>query len=41
MYLIVEKSIKEGISHIAKLCSKANNKYMKSFDDSKPRKYIT
>ena len=29
-----------GISYIAKIFSKANNKYMKSYDDSKPSKYI-
>ena len=30
-----------GISYIAKRYSKANNKYMKSYDDdSKPGKYI-
>ena len=30
-----------GISYIAKRYSKANNKYMKSYDNSKPSKYIT
>ena len=28
-----------SISYIAKRYSKANNKYMKSYDDSKPGKY--
>ena len=28
-------------SYIAKRHSKANNKYMKSYDDSKPNKYVT
>ena len=30
-----------GISYIAKRFSKANNKYMKSYDNSKSSKYIT
>ena len=29
-----------GISYIAKRFSKANNKYMKCYDDSKSSKYI-
>ena len=29
-----------GISYIAKSYSKANNRYMKSFDNNKPSKYI-
>ena len=29
-----------GISYIAKRFRKANNKYMKSYDDSKPSKYM-
>ena len=29
-----------GVSYIAKRYSKANNKYMKSYDYSKPSKYI-
>ena len=29
-----------GISYISKRYSKANNKYMKLYDDSKPSKYI-
>ena len=40
MYLFVEKEMREGIFYIAKRFSKANNKYMKSYDDSKPSKYI-
>ena len=42
MYLFVEKGMRGGISYTAKSYSKANNKYMKSYDDSKrkPRKYI-
>ena len=30
-----------GISYIAKRFSKANNKYMKSFNNNLPMKYIT
>ena len=41
MYLLVEKEMREGISYIAKRFSKANNKYMKSYDNSKTSKYIT
>ena len=41
MYLLIEKGIGEGISYIAKRFSKSNNKYMQSYDDKKPSKYIT
>ena len=40
MSLCVEKEMRGGISYIAKRFSKSNNKYMKSYDDSKPSKYI-
>ena len=40
MYLFVEKEIRGGISNIFKRFSKANNKYMKSYDDSKLSNYI-
>ena len=40
MFLFVEKGMEGGISHITKRYSKANNKYMKSYDDGKPSKYI-
>ena len=40
MYLFVEKGIRGDISYIAKRFSKANNKYMQSYDDKKPSKYI-
>ena len=33
MYLFVEKVMEGGISHITKRYSKANNKYIKSYDD--------
>ena len=38
--LFVEKGMIGGISYIAKRYSKANNRYMKSFDNNKPSKYI-
>ena len=41
MYLLIEKGIGEGISYIAKRFSKSNSKYMQSYDDKKPSKYIT
>ena len=41
MNLFVEKSMRGGISYIAKTYSKANNKYMELYDDSKSSKYIT
>ena len=41
IYLFVEKGIRGGISYTAKRYSRANNKYMKSYDHSKPSKYIT
>ena len=40
MYLFVGKKMRGGISYISKRYSKANNKYMKLYDDSKPSKYI-
>ena len=41
IYFFVEKGMRGGISYITKKNSKANNKYMKLYDDSKPSKYIT
>ena len=41
MHLVIEKGMRGGISYIAKRFSKANNKYMQSYDNSKPKKYIT
>ena len=35
MYLFVEKGIRGGISCIAKIFSRADNKYMQSHDNSK------
>ena len=40
MYLFVEKGMRGGISYIAKRFSKASNKYIKSYGDNKPSKYI-
>ena len=41
MYLFVEKGMRGGIFYIAKRFSKANNKYIQSYDDKKPSKNIT
>ena len=41
MHLLLEKVMIGSISYIAKSYSKVNNKYMKSYDGSKPSKYIT
>ena len=41
MHLFIEKGMKGGISYIAKRCSKANNKYMQSYDAKKPSKFIS
>ena len=41
MYLFIDKGIIGGISYIAKGYSKVNNKYMQSYDDKNPSKYIT
>ena len=40
MYLFIEKGFREGISYIAKGYAKANNKYMKNYDPTKPLIYI-
>ena len=40
MYLFVEKRMREGISYLAKIHSKANDKCMKSYNDNKPTIYI-
>ena len=41
MYLFTGKGVRRGISYIANSHSKANNKYMQSFDNKKLSKYIT
>ena len=40
MCLFIEKGMRGGISYIEIRYSEANNKYMESYDDSKPSKYI-
>ena len=40
MYLFIKKGLRGGISYIAKIYCKANNKYIKSYDPTKPSKYI-
>ena len=40
MYLLIEKGMRGGFSYIAKRFSKANNKYMKSYDVNKPSNFI-
>ena len=41
MYLFLEKGMRGGSCDINKRFSKANNKYMKSSNNSKPSKYAT
>ena len=41
MYLFTEKGLRGGISYIVKRYSKANNKYTKHYDLSKPSAFIT
>ena len=41
MYLFVENGMREDIYYVVNRYSKANNKYMNSYDDRKPSKYIT
>ena len=41
MYLFIEKGLRGEISYITKRYSEANNKYMKTFDPTKPSKFIT
>ena len=40
MYLFVENGMRGGISYTGKIFSKANNKYMKSYNVNKPRKNL-
>ena len=39
MHMFIEKSMRAGISNIAKRYSKANNKYMKNYDGDKETVY--
>ena len=41
MYLLFEKCIKGGVSDISKRYSKANNKYLTSYNPKKQTKYNT
>ena len=40
MLMMFEQGIRGGISHISKRYARANNKYMKDFDESKPSTFI-
>ena len=40
MFQFIEKGMRGGISYIANRYGKSNNKYMKSYDNTKPSKYI-
>ena len=40
MYLFIEKGMRGGISHISKMHSRANNKYMWSYDSNEESKFI-
>ena len=40
MFQFIEKGMRDGISYIANCYGKANNKYMKSYDEKAPSKYI-
>ena len=40
MHLFIEKGMRRGISYIAKIQSKANTKYIESYDVNQPSKYI-
>ena len=37
----IEKGMRNDISYVAKRYSKANNKHVETYDDTKPSKYIT
>ena len=41
MYLFIEEGMRGGISYIAKIFSKASNKYMKSNDVNETSKFMT
>ena len=40
MFQFIEKGMRGGISYIANRYGKANNKYMKTYDEKAPSKYI-
>ena len=39
MYIFFEKGTRSGISYISNRCSKANNKYLKSYDPKQESKH--
>ena len=41
MYLFIEKGLRGGISYIAKRYAKADNKYMKDSEPTKPSQHIS
>ena len=41
MFQFIEKGMRGGVSYIANRYGKANNKYMKEYDEKAPSKYIT
>ena len=41
MFQFIEKGMRGGVSYIANRYGKANNKYIKEFDEKAPSKYIT
>ena len=41
MYIVFEKGTKGGVSYISNRYSKANNKYLKSYDPNQESKHIT
>ena len=40
MFQFIEKGLRDGISYIANRHGKANNKYMKTYDEKAPSKYV-
>ena len=41
MYLFIVKGLRGRTSYIAKRYARANNKYMKDYDPTKPSKYVS